>query len=118
MTNAVRILHLYRYANTWVFDDEEAGLKREPFVMGAPAIIDAALLEAGGDFSHQELRLLFSGDPFPESIEAVWDGDDFKGGWYKVPQMELEGWLCPATLCYFDEFPKKIHFKVEVMNNG
>jgi hypothetical protein len=116
MTNAVRVLHLYRYAGTWVFDDEEAGLKREPFVMGAPAIIDTALLEAGGDFNHQELRLLFSDQPFPRSIEAVWNGDDLEGGWYVIPEMDgAEGWLCPATLCYFDEFPNKIHFKVEVM---
>ena len=116
MSNALRVLHLYWHAGTWVFDDEEVGLKQEPFIMGAPAIIDAALLKAGGDYDHEELRLIFSDQAFPESIEAVWHDNEFDGGWYVVPEMDdMVGWLCPATLCYFDEFPKTIHFKAEVM---
>jgi hypothetical protein len=132
--NAIRVLGLYRFAGTWVFDDDEVGLKREAFVMGAPTVIDRALLDAGGDYEMREIRLLFSGDPFPDSIEAVSrespynflttrgsralsDDSPMKWGqWYEVPAMDNEtAWLCPATLHYFDDYPERIHFKVEVI---
>jgi hypothetical protein len=34
--NELRVLNVYRYNGMWVFDDEEVGLSREPFVSGVP----------------------------------------------------------------------------------
>ena len=117
--NSMQVIHTYRHGGLWVFDDEEHGLVKEPFLPNTTKIIDAALSEVGGDCEHKELRLIFSDQAFPESIEAVLDYCEYGGGWYEVPEMDdMMGWLCPATLCYFNEFPNTIHFKVEVMNNG
>jgi hypothetical protein len=39
-TNAIRVIHPYRWNGMWVFDDPDVGLVREPFVAGVPEIID------------------------------------------------------------------------------
>jgi hypothetical protein len=39
-TNSIFVVFLYRAEGTWVFDDERAGLVREPFVSGIPELID------------------------------------------------------------------------------
>ena len=39
-SNAIMIIAPYRYNGTWVFDDPDAGLRREPFVAGVPEMID------------------------------------------------------------------------------
>ena len=38
--NALMVLVPYRHAGTWVFDDPNAGLVREPFVAGVPEMMD------------------------------------------------------------------------------
>ena len=38
--NAIMVIAPYWYNGTWVFDDPDAGLKREPFVAGVPEMID------------------------------------------------------------------------------
>jgi hypothetical protein len=30
------------------------------------------------------------------------------GNWYYAPQLDMEGWLCPALLKYFPEPPKRL----------
>ena len=40
MANAMMVIYPYRDQGDWVFDDEAAGLKREPFVFGMPEMID------------------------------------------------------------------------------
>ena len=37
--NAIRAIHPYRHEGLWVFDDETMGLRQEPFVSGADAIL-------------------------------------------------------------------------------
>ena len=37
--NAIRAIHPDRHEGLWVFDDETAGLRQEPFVSGADAIL-------------------------------------------------------------------------------
>jgi hypothetical protein len=36
--NAIHAIHPYRHEGLWVFDDETAGLRQEPFVSGADGI--------------------------------------------------------------------------------
>ena len=38
--NAIMVISPYWDNGTWVFDDDRAGLVREPFVSGAPEMID------------------------------------------------------------------------------
>jgi len=30
------------------------------------------------------------------------------GNWYFCPQLNMEGWLCPALFRYFGEAPKRL----------
>ena len=40
MANVLTVIEPYWYQGTWVFDDESAGLDKEPFVQGVPEMID------------------------------------------------------------------------------
>jgi hypothetical protein len=39
-SNSIFVIAPYWYNGTWVFDDKNAGLSREPFVAGVPEMID------------------------------------------------------------------------------
>ena len=39
-SDAMLVIFPYRYNDTWVFDDQDAGLAKEPFVSGIPPMID------------------------------------------------------------------------------
>ena len=71
MANAMMLIHPYRDQGDWVFDDEAAGLKREPFVFGMPEMIDILIKDvpnAGRGF-----KLFFSAKPFPGfAAELSW----------------------------------------------
>jgi len=41
MSNTLRVIAPYWCQGTWVFDDPEAGLVKEPFVSGVREMIDA-----------------------------------------------------------------------------
>ncbi len=111
-SNSILVIAPYKYAGTWVFDDVSRGLKREPFVAGIPGIIER-LVEGIPD-ADNGFRLLFSAQPFPGHTHTlVWMREDSGGNWYKCPQYEMEGWLCPALFKYFNEAPKVICFKAE-----
>jgi hypothetical protein len=38
--NAISALYPYKHEGLWVFDDPDAGLRREPFVFGIDKMID------------------------------------------------------------------------------
>ncbi len=38
------------------------------------------------------------------------------GNWYQTDSPAMQGWLCPALFCYFDEAPGELYLKAEVMN--
>jgi hypothetical protein len=44
-TNAMHVIHPYRWNGMWVFDDPAVGLVREPLVAGMPEIIDYLVRE-------------------------------------------------------------------------
>ena len=100
----------YWDGTTWVFDDPERGLVREPFVAGTPEIIDRALESAGAPF-RQRFSVAFSDREFPgwqivlERVRAESGGEWYCWG-------EMEGWLCPALLRYFDAAPKRIYCRI------
>jgi hypothetical protein len=115
--NSIVAIHPYKFEGLWVFDDEKVGLTQEPFVSGADEIIERMVesipnAEAG-------FTLLFSADPFPGyQAEFQWRRPDLSGNWYYSPQLDAEGWLCPALFKYFDEAPKKIYAQFKAKSGG
>jgi hypothetical protein len=114
--NSLRVIHPYKEQGTWMFDDPQAGLIREPFVAGADVIIDRmvegiANAEAG-------VAIYFSAAPFPGyQHEFQWRRHEHGGNWYHSSDFELEGWLCPALFKYFDEAPKQLYVQVKAGNS-
>ena len=111
--NSIMVIRPYWDMGTWVFDDEAVGLLREPFVSGAPEMIDALITMAGG---HPEdvrtgFNLFFSGIKYPDSVvEATrMEEDEFPmGTWYEEATPGMTFWLCPALLKYFSTPPESI----------
>jgi hypothetical protein len=95
-----------------VFDDERVGLVQEPFVGGADTMIDRVVADIPN--AERGFTMIFSAAPFPgHQFRLGWRRDGDGGNWYYAPQFELEGWLCPALLRYFDEAPKELYVQVK-----
>jgi hypothetical protein len=106
MNNAMLVIFPYRNEGVWMFDDEAAGLRQEPFVSGAPEIIDR--LVAGIPGAEQGFALYFSERPFPgHRLKLDWLREEYGGNWYRADGMD--GWLCPALLRYFPKAPPAIY---------
>jgi hypothetical protein len=106
--NSIVAIHPYKSEGMWVFDDPDVGLRQEPFVSGADAIIDRMvhnIPNAANGFT-----LIFSSQPFPGyQVEFDWRRAEFEGNWYFSDQLNMEGWLCPALFKYFSSAPPKIY---------
>lgn len=110
--NSINVIAPYKHLNTWVFDDLRVGLSQEPFVSGADRMIDrivADIPEAGRGF-----LMMFSASEFPgHQIRLDWRRMEGGGNWYFSSQLNMEGWLCPALLKYFDEAPQQLYVLVK-----
>jgi len=112
--NAILILEPYKESNTWVFDDPDAGLEREPFVAGIPQILDRLTSDITN--ADRGFRLLFSAKPFPgHQIELTWLRPETGGNWYRCEEYQTEGWLCPALGRYFADPPAKLYARAEAL---
>jgi hypothetical protein len=110
--NAINIITPYKYQEIWVFDDQRVGLVQEPFVSGIDTMIDR--LVADVPESDDGFVLLFSASPFPtHEIHLEWLRAEGGGNWYWAPELELEGWLCPALFKYFDDAPEELYVQVK-----
>lgn len=110
--NAILVIAPYRYNGTWVFDDERAGLVREPFVGGVPEMID--LLVADIPNAADGFRLTFSARPFPDyEKKLTWLRGDMGGNYYRLDDPPMEGWLCPALFRYYDRAPPELYVKAD-----
>lgn len=100
-----------------MFDDPRFGLVQEAFISGADIIIDRAVAhipDAATGF-----LMVFSSVPFPgHTFRLEWRRADSEGNWYYAPAFDVEGWLCPALLKYFDNPPRKIFFQVKPKTEG
>jgi len=105
------IIEVYPHCGTWAFTDTARGLVHEPFVCGIPEIIDH-FIQHFGDTSRKKHVLTFSDRTFPSSQGALIKGAPYSGGaWYSYKDME--GWLCPATLKFFNEMPETLFVSVD-----
>ncbi len=122
--NQLGVIYPYLSNGMWVFDDPNVGLVQEPFIAGIDKIMD--LMTANIDDAENGFRLIFSGGEFPGfTTYLTWVEQDKpltqkdvkqgfqRGNWYCHPETQMEGWLCPALLKYFDEAPKTLYIKIE-----
>ena len=110
--NELRVIHPFKHMGVWVFDDAAVGLVQEPFVSGADEVIDRMTASMPG--AADGFTLIFSEKPFPGfQLELEWRREEYDGNWYYSRDLDMEGWLCPALLRYFDAAPPKLyaHFK-------
>lgn len=112
MANIIRVIFPYKYQQTWVFDDEQVGLSKEPFVSGVPEMLDLLVQDILN--VDEGFRLLFSNVPFPGyQAELTWIKEEYGGNWYRWQQKNQEGWLRPTLFAYFTQTPNKIYCKAE-----
>jgi hypothetical protein len=87
--NTLIAIHPYKSKNMWVFDDPEVGLRQEPFVSGADAIIDRMVKEIPN--AELGFTLVFSAQPFPGfQVEFEWRRTELSGNWYYCSALEME----------------------------
>jgi len=112
MANILMVIEPYWYQGTWVFDDESAGLDKEPFVQGVPEMIDDLVKDIPN--ARSGFRLLFSSVSFPSyQLELTRVKEECGGYWYRAKNKSAEGWLCPALFKYFETAPEIIYVKAE-----
>ena len=100
--NAINIIAPYKHLGMWVFDDPRVGLSQEPLIAGIDTMLDHIAANIPDGFT-----IIFSCTPFPDhQLCLEWRRAGNGGNWYYAPQIDREGWLCPALMRYFDEAEK------------
>jgi len=111
--NELHVIAPYKYHGMWVFDDARVGLAQEPFVGGANTIIDVMtqnISNAANGFT-----MVFAADAFPGyQFQFEWRSPQGSGNLYYSSDLQLEGWLCPALLRYFESPPPRLFVQVEL----
>lgn len=112
MANVLNVIEPYLFQDMWVFDDASKCLEKEPFVQGIPEMIDVLVNDIPN--ARAGFVLLFSSQAFAGyQVELTLLREELGGHWYKPKDLEVEGWLCPALLKYFDGAPESIYVKAE-----
>ncbi len=122
--NALLVIHPYYYKESWVFDDEEKGLVKEPFVAGADDFIEYILSKMGKlTVGKKGFTLLFSQMPFMGQQHVLsYQKKAFGGSLYTVisdPEFRNhedvnQMWLCPALFKYFRKAPKRLYVQLKI----
>lgn len=86
----------YKVRGQWCFDDVDKGIVAEPFVAGMSEMIDKAVGDKDG-FTICFCDETFCG--FEYTLELV--GEEAGGAWYRCPQLNRIGWLCPVLRKYY-----------------
>ena len=112
MPNSIMVIAPYWDSGTWVFDDEEVGLTKEPFILNVPEMITDMVKDIPR--AKKGFKLFFSAAPFPNyQVEFEWVREESGGNWYRIKGQTLEGWLCPSMYRYFETAPKSLFAKAE-----
>jgi hypothetical protein len=110
--NAISVIFPYMFNGQWVFDDEAAGLRQEPLILGIDLMIEKATATIPN--ARLGFKLLFSPTPFPGyTVKLDWRRTEFGGNWYWCEQYQLEGWLCPALFRYFHQAPQQLYARAQ-----
>lgn len=108
-TNSIFIINPYIHGSSWVFDDNNVGLVKEPFVAGADTLLDVV------SEGREKCTALFSQIKFPSAQYTLTykAGEINSGTDYFCEELNHDLWLCPALGCYFDESPKTIYLEIK-----
>src|SRR5690349_2290240 len=110
--NAINVIAPYKHLDMWVFDDARVGLVQEPFVSGADTMIDRVVRDIPN--AANGFKMIFSASRFPGvQLTLQWRRGANDGNWYYSPELDMEGWLCPALFRYFADAPKEIFVQVK-----
>jgi hypothetical protein len=113
--NSIMVIHPYNFNGMWVFDDDKVGLLREPFVSGADLIIDRMVAQIPN--AEKGFSLVFSAQAFPGyQVKFDWRREQYGGNWYYTSELDMEGWLCPALLKYFESAPKEFYAQFKAVS--
>lgn len=108
------VVYPYKYLDSWVFDDDTVGLVKEPFVDGTDLMIDKAIDTFKIKKAEDGFALIFSNKKFKDfNIELIRQRESNGGNYYSWKYHNMEGWLCPALLKYFEEAPEKIYAEIK-----
>ena len=107
------VLKIRKENRSWIFDDSDLGISKEPFVEGSSDAIDFVSKELKLDLNSSRL-LIASTEKFEKSFETKLLHFNKQTNWstYFLPGFGIHK-LCPVLLDYFKESPKKIYFTVE-----
>jgi hypothetical protein len=113
--NAIHVISPYKHHGMWVFDDPRVGLVQEPFVSGADTWIDRVVADIPN--AEKGFVLIFSSTPFPShQYRLDWRRAEAEGNWYYSPDLDMEGWLCPALFRYFTDAPVSLYAQIKARN--
>jgi len=119
LKNSLMVINPYYDKGSWVFDDEATGLVKEPFVTGIPEMINKLIEMNGIEDAESGFKLIFSGGTFPGMDIALTKlHGEHEGNWYSWDDENMEGWLCPALLKYFEKAPDYIFVRVENLTDS
>ena len=123
--NAVNQIEVYWTGYTWAFDDHRVGLIEEPFVAGTEVIISDAIEREHGSLVLKKAKengivITFSKTMLPYVEDAARfvlheRFDKLGHGMYIDNFTGRVGWLCPATLHYFKDYPEYIYANIKVI---
>ena len=106
-------IEVYKHCGTWAFTDEARELVHEPFISGIPEIINL-ICKAKSTDDRETHTIHFSATKFPGYQDVLGKiKNEMGGAWYKWNDTDKEGWLCPATLNYFPDFPENIYLHLD-----
>ena len=118
--NAIHVIHPYKEAGMWIFDDRDKDIRKEPFVSGADEILDFI------SGYQQKCTVLFSNNCFPgNKYRLNKTYDEGQGAWYVLNELAKNddckditnikhGWLCAVVKYYFQgNIPEEIYVQVK-----
>jgi len=108
--NIINVITPYKLNGAWVFDDAERQLDKEPIG------IDEMLDKVAGVMPSavRGFNLAFSATPFPDYQFCLeWVRDESGGHIYRFAGANLQGWITPALLKYFEEPPKQLYIQAQ-----
>lgn len=114
--NVINVIRPYLWNGVWVFDDPARGLDKEALISGMPEIIEVACARKGIANPEAGFVTIFSGSFFPGAdliLEHRRPDECGAGNWYRLEGTEMEGWLCPALLKYFECPPHRIFIQLK-----
>lgn len=124
VNNSIFSLTAYRHDDMWVFDDEERGLVKEPFVHGADTMFDFMSGNVLPGVNNTRCSIVFSANPMLNNdvhVKHIEDLGEDMGDIYEVVSAftsattSFDGfqfWLCPALLSFFNKAPENIYVSV------